>query len=294
MKAFFIINPCSGRGYGNKAWEDIKSQAAKLLPDLEAAYTKGPGHAALLAREAVERGMDVIIIVGGDGTIHEAVNGVTGYNILLGIIPAGTGNDLAKVLGIPLDLFKALNIILKGKRKRIDLGLVDGQIFINMGGLGFDATVAHRVNSNRLIKGKAAYFLAIIRTIMDYKAVKVQITLDNKTWEENITLIAVGNGEYVGGGVRMFPQAKLNDGLLDICIIKETSKLDMLLTLPAIYKGRHADHPKVSFYQGKEVAISKVNKEKHIYAHADGQEINIWPIRFAIHPSSMEVLVPGN
>lgn len=292
MKTLFIINPCSGRGSGRKTWETIKKQSEFLLPGLEAKYTSGPEHATLLAKEAVERNLDLVIIIGGDGTIHEAVNGIAGSNVIIGIIPAGTGNDLAKVLGIPLDIHEALNIIHRGVRKKIDLGIADGQFFINMGGMGFDATVAHRVNSNNFLKGKTAYLLAIIRTIMDYKAVKVRITIDNKTWEEKITLIAIGNGEYVGGGVRMFPQANLNDGMLDICVIKETTKLDMLLTLPIIYKGKHAGHPKVSFYQGKEVIISKTRQDEHIYAHVDGQEINIWPIRFALYPGFVEVLVP--
>lgn len=292
MKALCIVNPCAGRGRGIKVWQKIKSQAEMLLPGLVVRFTSGPGHAALLAGEAAEHNQDMIIIIGGDGTVHEAVNGLAGSRIPIGIIPAGTGNDLAKTLGIPRDICKALSIIKKGVRRSIDLGRVDGRIFINMGGLGFDATVAHRVNKQRLIKGKAAYFWAIIRTIIDYKAVKVQITLDGTTWEETVTLIAIGNGEYVGGGVRMFPQANLHDGLLDICVIKKTTKLDMILTLPAIYKGRHRGHPKVSFYQGREVIITKAEPDQHIYTHVDGQEIDIWPICFQLHPGSLEILVP--
>lgn len=294
MKVECIINPTAGKGRALKVWQQIHERLEKLYPNLKVSFTKGPGDGTALASAASGSGTDLIITLGGDGTIHDVINGMMegGGGARLAIIPAGTGNDLAKELGVSENLDEALNIIANNKGKKIDLGLLNGRYFINMAGLGFDAAVAHRVNDKRIMKGKAAYLSAIMQTILFHEPVLIKLSIDGVESIERITLIAIGNGRYVGGGIKMLPHAIVDDGFLNICLVKETSRLEILKTLPAVYQGKHVNHPKCIFLQGQHIVISDITARQQVYAHVDGQEFIPDVLEFSILSQCLEVIHP--
>lgn len=292
MKALCIVNPSAGQGKALTKWQSIEDKVKEMLPGLIVKYTKGPGHAIDIAKSAVKGNYQLLIIVGGDGTINEAVNGMIGGNLKLAIIPAGTGNDLAKTLDIPEEPIKAADLIRYGKIKKIDVGLIDNKYFINMAGFGFDASVANKVNRKRILRGNLAYLYAILQTIFDYTAVKTIIEIDGKEYNENVTLVSIGNGAFIGGGVKMLPYAVIDDGLMDICVVKYTSKITILKSLPLLYKGNHINLSQCQFLKGKKVIIKKCEANSNIYAQYDGQILQNIPKVFSIVPKALDVFVP--
>lgn len=293
MGLFCILNPVAGRGRAEKAWFQAEPILRLTFPGLELHRTGSPGQATDLARMAVSRGFNVVLVIGGDGTLHEAVNGLAVGRTALAVIPAGTGNDFARTLGIPEKVEEAAALVANGRKVKIDLGSLDGEYFINMAGLGYDAAVAHLVNQKRLIKGKSAYLWAILRTLISFKSVTIDLEIDGCRRRERVIMTAVGNGQYVGGGVRMLPLAVFDDGEFDICIVRETTKLDILKTLPGIYQGKHLHHPKCIFLRGREVKISLVEAEQEVYVQLDGQEHAEVPLTFRVVPHALEVIVPN-
>lgn len=292
MRIRVIVNPAAGRGRALSVWSQVKEQLSKKNISVECDITIEPGHAVQLAKEAADEDTDIVAVIGGDGTIHEAVNGLIGSQTALAVIPGGTGNDFAKSLQVPKSITGAVAVMLNPVRKKIDLIKYNNSYLINMAGLGFDAEVARRVNGTRFLKGEAAYLLAILKTLVSYRPLPAEIVIDGIQIKKNITLVAVGNGQYVGGGVRLLPQACIDDGLLDICIMEETTKPDVLITLPSVYAGRHVNHPKCTFYKAREVTLRVKNSNYPVYAQFDGQVQQKEDLHLSIAPLALEVLAP--
>ena len=293
MKVNCIINPIAGDGKACRAWFRLLAPLSAHFPALEYDFTKHKGHATQLAKEAVAKQADLVIAFGGDGTFHEIVNGLAYSKTALAIVPTGSGNDFARSLKLPATLTSLADVIIAGNHQTIDLGIVNGRYFLNMAGIGFDAEVAQRVHQ-RSLTGTAAYVSSIIETIFKYKPLEVEIDIDGTLTREKITMVAVGNGRYVGGGVFMLPKADITDGLLDVCLISETTKGDMIKTLPATYFGKHLDHPKCRYLKLKEITIRPVDSEHPAYAQLDGEGYNEFPLRFKIAPQALKLVVPGN
>lgn len=291
MKVKCIINPIAGNGKACKAWSRLMAPFRNHFNDLEYEFTQHKGHATQLAKEAADKHTDLVIALGGDGTFHEIVNGLAYSKTALAIVPAGSGNDFARTLKLPAALTSLTDVIIAENYQTIDLGLVNGHYFLNMAGVGFDAEVAQRVHQ-RSLTGTSAYVSAIIETIFKYKPLEVEISIDGVSSREKITLIAVGNGRYVGGGVYMLPKANIADGLLDVCLISETTKGDMLRTLPATYFGKHLSHPKCRYVQLKEITIRPLDQEHPAYAQLDGEGYTQFPLRFGIAPQALKIVVP--
>lgn len=160
-----------------------------------------------------------------------------------------------------------------------------------MAGIGLDAQVAANVNEKKHLKGELAYLSAILQTIASYQAADVEIIIDGVGKRERITLIAVGNGQFVGGGVHMLPEAQIDDGILDICIIRETTKLEALLTLPKVYAGRHISHPKCKFFKAHEVIINVMQESPKVFSQMDGQVFCEQSLHIAIVPQVVNIVV---
>jgi len=229
---------------------------------------------------------------GGDGTLHEVANGLAGQNVALGVVPSGTGNDFARSLGLSLEPGQAITELAQGEIKKLDLGRCEKKYFINMGGLGFDADVAYRVNRKRFFRGRLAYLIAALQTLLAYKTYQLEISIDNKVITADSILVSVGNGQYVGGGFRLLPQAALDDGLLDIMVVSNTSRKEIICALPSLYKGGHVGHPKCEFYRGREVIINLKDAKGAAIAQVDGEELLKFPLRFGIEPQALQVIVP--
>jgi len=292
MKTLCIINPVAGKGRAIQAWRSVQGELRQIYSKLDLEYTSCAGDATLVAREAVNKGYQLVIVFGGDGTLNEVVNGLAGSDTALAIVPSGSGNDFARSLGLSKDPKQAIATIAVSKKKRLDLGRFAGRYFLNMGGLGFDADVAHRINGKRLLRGQLAYLIAVLQALGAYDSYRVELRIDDQKLEEETIMVSVGNGQYAGGGFRLLPHASLEDGLLDIMVVRKTSRLDIISTLPALYKGTHLGHPKCSFYRGREVNINLLEPNKKVFAQVDGQEFQEFPLEFGIIPGALQVIVP--
>lgn len=269
-KILFIINPVAGGGKAKGLIPLIKEIMNKHKKDYEIKLTTRPKEAINIAEDSVEN-YEITVAVGGDGTVNEVARGLinTGKGTL-GIVPGGTGNDMAKSLGISTEPVKALETLCRGLKKDIDIGCVNDSNFLNIASVGFDAEVVINNQSIKtVIKSGISYAVSVIYTLLSFKKKKVKITIDDNVMEEKIILLAVGNGKYYGGGMKILPMAKVDDEYLDICIVSNINKLKLLFLFPTIFKGNHIKYKKyVKMYKGKTI---KVETKDKIYINIDGE-----------------------
>jgi diacylglycerol kinase (ATP) len=284
-----LVNPTSGLGRGAKlgaAVGDLLRQGGLRVDDVSGADA---GAAARNARGAVDAGVQALVVVGGDGMVHLGANVVAGTGVPLGIIAAGTGNDIARSLGLPvLDAAAAGEVVRRGSVRTIDAarhlpddGAPGAGWFVGVLGAGFDAKVNERANAWRWPKGRMRYNLAIARELPVFKPLPYVLELDGERVEANAMLVAVGNGPSYGGGMQVCPDAEMDDGLLDVMIVDKISIPEFLKVFPKVYSGAHKNHPAVTIRRAKQVRLSTPG----IVSYADGE-------RFAPLPMSCEV-VPG-
>lgn len=265
----FIINPTAGSGKAKNFNYYIEKYMQNTKFDYKIVYTSKAKEATAMVVNNPD--YEICVAVGGDGTVGEVANGILkrGHGTL-GIIPAGTGNDFSKALMITEDIEQAFNKIIGRKTKSIDLGELDGIYFFNIASLGFDAEVVrHTDKIKKIIKGKTAYILGVLTSLIVYKSRDMIIEIDGQILVRRATLVAIGNGSYYGGGMQILPMAKLDDGLLDICVVKDISNLRILFLFPSIFKGKHIKYKKyIEFYKGKKI---KVKAKGETYLNIDGE-----------------------
>lgn len=270
MKKYKLIaNPAAGRGKANAAVlrvvEHFKAKGATF--DLE--LTTAPGQAAGMARKALGE-FDVIVAVGGDGTVNEIVPGMLFSGKPLGIIPSGSGNDFIKSLGIPNNIETAVDIILKGEARVIDAGKINGMYFANGVGIGFDAAVnraSYEINHSK--RGLWLYVCALVRTLGRFDPVPVKITMNGGTIEQDIFLLTIGNGTTCGGGFKLTPHAKVDDGLLDVTIVNPLGVPTLLWHLPKVFLG--TIDKVTSYARLMRTAKLSVSSIHPIPVHVDGE-----------------------
>lgn len=285
MKVFFVVNPNAGKKRALLLWNGLKRFID--IP-YEFAMTKGPGHATDIAREAVKTGYKKIVAVGGDGTVREVVQALAHSESILGVIPAGTGNDFIRSVGIPREPEKALEIIKNGSVSCIDLLKAGGNFFVNVVGAGLDAEVADAVNKSiRFFNGTITYVAQLIKVLTFYTPKDVTIEIDGKTIKRRAWLVSVGNARYYGSGMMICPDARVDDGFLDVCIVNELSKAELLRFLPSVFSGKHKNHPAYEVIKGKKVKIEFTPCAK---VHADGDVIGITPVEFSVEPGALKVI----
>jgi len=293
MKYAMILNPVAGRGAVRKAMERLIKISRQHWPNAEILISEYPKHAIQLASQMASR-CDVVIAVGGDGTVHEVVNGMikSNGNAVLGVIPIGSGNDFIKNLKIPLEFEEALEVIRRGDVTRIDVGKVNDRYFSNGLGIGFDAHVVEESMKIKKLRGFAIYLVAVLKTLNYYQNRKVHFRIGDRHSEKEIFMISFGNGVAQGGGFYLTPDAKINDGLLDICIIHALGKLKALIHLPKAIKGKHHTLEQVQFFKTKEAIITTT---EGIGAHADGElvSMNLKEIRISVVPNALKVIHNG-
>lgn len=264
--------------------------------------TSGPGEATTLASDTTND-YDVVVAVGGDGTVHEVANGLIGTGKALGIIPIGSGNDFAKMLNLSKNLKDSIETLLKNKIHEIDVGKVvcspslelksSQQIieryFVNGVGIGFDAQVAHESASLRWITGLPLYTFSLFRALITYQSPLFNLSIDHHKLYKKLFLVAIGNGTCVGGGFYLTPKAKIDDGYLDICVVEDVSIRRVLQVFPSVLKGDHGKYPEVGFFRGKKILIETENPTA---VHADGEILGtrITNINIEIIPRKLKVL----
>lgn len=287
VRACFVVNPAAGRGKGRTTWQTIAALAADHGATVH--FTERPGHAVDLARRAADGGYDRVLAVGGDGTINEVANGLFGTGVALGLIPSGTGNDLCRALAVPRTPLDAAKLALTGAPRPIDVGEIEAsRYFVNVAGVGFDAEVARATNAYpKYLGGTVPYILGILKTLWRFSPVPMEIDVDGRSYDRKVLLLAVGNAQAYGGGMRILPEAVVDDGLLDICIGGDVGRMEILGLVPKLYSGRHVGHPKVEFARGRRVSI---RSSIPVAVHADGDVIGELPKTFIIHPGALPVI----
>ena len=253
-----------------------------------------PGHLIELAREAA-RMHDLLVVVGGDGTLNEVVNGIAGSNAELAILPAGTGQDFGRSYGIPTRFDDAVRVALTRELKTIDLGratFAGGErYFANVGSVGMSGAVARRANSmSKALGGRATFYYALVREFIRWKNTEVTVTFNGGERRGPMHDVIVANGQWHGGGMRLAPEAKFDDGLFDVVLIGDINKRDFVTTVPKIYKGTYLAHPKVDLVRTKAVTV---DAPERLPIELDGEQVGTTPARFEIVPGALRVRVPA-
>ena len=276
-----ILNPVAGRGYGAQAEPLIREYLKAEGLDFDLVRTARRGHAPELAEQAVNDGFEVVVAVGGDGTTHEVVNGLMATargreTSALGIIPVGTGSDFSHAAGVPADLREACRRLAEGQVRMMDVGRfsVDGrppEYFDNVLGIGFDGVVTLEALKFKRLRGMALYLPVVLKTVfVSLKCPRVTIEYDGQQLALSALMICVANGGREGGGFFIAPDAKPDDGLFDLCITREVSRLAMLGLIPHFMKGTHVNQKPVTMARAQHVVISTPDA---LVAHADGEMI---------------------
>ena len=259
-KWFFIANATAGRGKTGRKISKLIHSLNEHKFEFEIELTKTPLHATELAKNAIENGFAKIVVVGGDGTLNETVNGIMQSGkqseITLGLIPEGGGNDFALNFKLSNQIDKAIDMLKKMKTVSIDIGKIEDFFFINALGFGFDAQVARISRSIKYLNGLPRYLVAVIKALIKLKKFEAEIILDSHTIKDPFLLLSIGNGLSTGGGFLLTPEARVNDGILDICFIKNVSRRRILSLLPHAIKGQHLKEPEVIVHQSKKIIIN--------------------------------------
>jgi len=289
---YFIVNPIAGGGKKLDIITELQKFCKKHGMEFTVAMTHKPKEATELARRASEK-YEAVVAVGGDGTVNEVVNGISGTSAKLGILPIGAGNDYARMVGLSKNLKKDLKVLHKGTARAVDVGKVnDKYFFINAFGAGFDGEVSTRARKYlKLTNNFFGYLITVLRTLMTYRFRKALITIDGKiVADRKIFLVACGIGTTYGGGFQIAPKAKIDDGLFDICIIDKTSRLKALWVIPKIMRGKHESLRIVHMHSGKEISIAT---NRRIASQLDGEIIEpTKELRIAILPNYTRVITP--
>ena len=290
---FLIVNLIAGRGRCKALFPRVKAELDRRGFEYDLHYTNEPLEATDVAKMGIEAGYRLIVAMGGDGTVNEVVNGLLGADAVLGVIPAGTGNDFTRMLGIPSDPLQALDVLEKSSERTMDLGRVaDDRCFVNGVGIGLDAHVARHVLQMEHLHGAAAYMVAAAKAVFEFKAFPVSIRSAN--WEVDLTCLSLGiaNGVFAGGGFRLAPKASIEDSLIDIAAIGDFPKLERLIRLPQARAGRHLGLSNVHYRQ---LAEAEISSEAKLVAHVDGEPYRLPRDTFAVKavPKALRVLVPA-
>ena len=284
-KVALIANPVSGGGLGRVKLREMIGLLKTRKVNFEVMVTQSPGHGAELGRIVKEGDFDCLLVLGGDGTISEVVKGLIGSEIPIATIPCGSGNDLAGVMGIPRDLERALEAITKAEIICIDLFTDEGVVFAETVGCGFVAeVVASVVKLSRYFHGPPAYFAGVFSTLTRFKSSHYRITIDDEVWEGEASLVIINNTWRVGGGMKLTPQAKIDDGWLDIAIVTTSSKAALLKLFPKVYSGRHTESQYVMIKRGRRFTVEA---ERELVKTADGDITGTLPIKVEILPKAM-------
>ena len=331
MRYAFILNPAAQNGRAGRHRAGLEAALRSAGLDYVLRETEAPGHAAVLAREAAADA-EVVVAVGGDGTIQEVACGVYGTGATLGVLPLGTGNDFAHAVGMPDDLGAAVRALLQAPLRDVDLGRVEWtehgapeavqrSVFANCLGVGFDALVARNAQRFKFLGGRAAYHAAVFRTLWSWRqpAVEIAVGMEEETPDDGprttdggapvagvasavrrppsvvhdgrFLLVEIGNGFSVGGGFLLTPEARVDDGLLDVCVIAHASVPRVVRLLPTAFTGAHVHAPEVTMHRGRRVTLRSAAP---LPVQADGEVLtaDARTLDVAVLPGALRVLAP--
>lgn len=299
----FVVNPASANGSTGRRWPEIAHRAAAAGLGGETLRSERAGHVTELVERAAGEGARLVVAVGGDGTVNEAVNGLMRADAErrpeLAIIPRGTGTDFARTFAIPKSVDRAVEIAREGAVRTIDAGRAsftawDGSAaesyFANVASAGMSGAIAQRGNdSSKALGGKVSYLVATLAVFARWRNTEVSVQLDDERRGGRMHDVIVANGSYVGGGMRMCPDAKPDDGAFDVLLIGDLTKADLALTLPKVYRGTHLPHPKAELLRAASVTVDAPTP---LPVELDGEQPGTTPVTFEIVPGALRLRVP--
>lgn len=284
----FIVNPAAGTGFSLATMKKLEQLLSGRGIDYRIFMTEEPGHATKLASElASEADTVAVVSVGGDGTAGEVAAGLTGTGKPMGIIPAGTGNDFIKSAGIPNDPEKAFELLFSGKAVPIDTGTVNERFFLNVCGTGFDVTVLDYAEGEKeKHRGLTPYFLGLIKAVFHYQSVRLSITADGENEEGEYLICSIANGRFIGGGIPICPAADIQDGFLDLVLIKGVSRWQIPAHLPGLMMSKAL---KFRITRHRKVRTVRIRGE-NLRINIDGDIISLSDAEFRINPASLVLI----
>ncbi|MGC8745482.1 MAG: diacylglycerol/lipid kinase family protein [Candidatus Saccharicenans sp.] len=304
LKTRVIVNPASNNGKTRHRWSEIKEGLKSFFKEFKYDFTERPFQATELAREALKEGTELLIGVGGDGTVKEIANGffdqqkVINPQATLGIVPSGTGCDLTRSLNIPRNLKNAIKFISEAPDQSIDVGRVnysspDGQqasrYFLNIADFGLGGEVVRKVNEERLKRKASSYVRCLIETMISFRGQKVRVAVNDQPEVSGHYLIgAIANGRIFGKGLKIAPLAKLDDNLFDIVLVKSLKFIEFCLHGWKLINGSHLSYHKVTMLRGRQIKVFPLTPEP-VLIELDGEQVGRLPASFEIIPSSLQV-----
>ncbi len=301
-RAVFLVNPASANGSTGRRWPELARRAAAVGLEGDALVSERAGHLAELAREAALGGAELLVVVGGDGSVNEVANGLAGLASPpeVAVVPRGTGWDFVRTFAIPRRVEDAARVALGGATLEMDLGRVsyrawDGSeaegMFANVASAGMSGAIAQRANeATKALGGKVSYLWATFAVFARWSATDVRLRVDEQEREARMFDVVVANGRFFGGGMKICPEAAPDDGLFDVLTIGDVTKRDLVLTMPKIYRGTHLPHPKAELLHGRVVSVES---DGPIPIQLDGEQPGTTPARFEVLPRALRLRVPA-
>jgi YegS/Rv2252/BmrU family lipid kinase len=296
-----IVNPASADGRTGRDWPKNEPLLRRLLPPFTIWTTSGPNQATEMAYRAVDQGYATIAVQGGDGTVNEVVNGLLGHpkfeSTSLAILPGGTGADLVRTLGLSHSLTAAAGQAGGNVFRKIDVGLarfldLNGnpcrRHFLNVTDVGFGGDVVRYVNSHRKRwGGKFSFFRGLLVTLFQYRNKRIRIGLDDRPpFEVQASSIVIANGQYFGGGMWVAPEARMADGFLEVVVVGDVSRLEVLTNTRRLYRGTLSGHPKVQVFSAQTISLES---EEEVLIDMDGELVGRLPVRFELLPKKIKI-----
>ncbi|MEO8476947.1 MAG: diacylglycerol kinase family protein [Actinomycetota bacterium] len=292
MPVVVVANPSAGRGKAGRLIGKAASILHSLRVEHEVRVSTSAEDLETTVRSAAEEGAGIVAVLGGDGTVSLGANGVVGTDAALAVLPAGTGDDFAKAIGAGT-FDAAVRLLANPKIVPIDvvavIAGVERRWFVNIAGAGFDSEVNETANAMRLrLGGTGTYLAAVLKTLSRFSPAHYDLTIDGEALSVDAMLVVVGSGIQYGGGMKVLPDACLNDGLLDVCIVEALSTTAFLRAFPRVFTGSHGRHPKVQMLRATSV---KVEANRKIQVYADGERVGPLPATFEVRPDALPVVV---
>ena len=297
----FLVNPASSNGSTGRRWPELARRAAAAGLDGATLFSERQGHLAELAREAALEGAELLVVVGGDGSVNEVVNGLAGLGRQpeVAVVPRGTGWDFSRTFGIPRKIDDAVQIALQGDVRTIDLGRAsyrawDGSDatawFANVASAGMSGAIAKRANeTTKALGGKASYLWATFAVFSGWEATEIEVAVDGERRAGPMFDVVIANGRFFGGGLEICPEAEPDDGLFDVLTIGDVTKRDLVQTMPKMYRGTHLPHPKAELLRGSSVTVTS---ETPLPIELDGEQPGTTPVTFEVAAGALRLRVP--
>jgi len=297
----FLVNPASANGSTGRRWPELARRAAAGGLVGDTLFSERPGHLAELAREAALGGADLLVVVGGDGSVNEVANGLVGlgHPPEVAIVPRGTGWDFSRTFGVPRKIDEAVRVALEGDVRTLDLGRAsyrawDGSdataAFANVASAGISGAIAKRANeTTKALGGKASYLWAIFAVFSGWQASEVELEVDGERRNGLMFDVVVANGRFFGGGLQICPDAQPDDALFDVLTIGDVTKRDLVQSVPKMYRGTHLPHPKAELLRGAAVTVTSSTP---LPIELDGEQPGTTPVTFEVVPGAFRLRVP--